>query len=209
MDSNNNPEYLGSGFQVTKALKKYGKENFSKEILEECSTLQELREREVFWIKKFNASSSDEFYNLIDTKTPCQKGRKRSAKTRQKISEIKKEYFKTHDSPNKGKKMSEEAKKHLSKIKKGTIVSEETRKKLSKAAKGRSCTWGEKISNTKKGISNHKVCKKVSQFDKNGNFIRSFNSITEATLVTGIKTVQHCLVGQCKTAGGYVWKYDN
>lgn len=50
-DSNNNPDYFGSGILIKKAIKKYGKENFRKDILEYCSTIEELNEREKFWIK--------------------------------------------------------------------------------------------------------------------------------------------------------------
>lgn len=46
---------------LDKAIKKYGKENFTYEILEECS-LEELNEKEEYWIKKCNAV--EEGYNL-------------------------------------------------------------------------------------------------------------------------------------------------
>ncbi len=46
MDSKNNPKYLGSGTLIVKAIKKYGRENFKKHILEECSSIEELELRE-------------------------------------------------------------------------------------------------------------------------------------------------------------------
>ena len=33
-----NDDYLGSGVALKRAIKKYGRENFSKEIVEECET---------------------------------------------------------------------------------------------------------------------------------------------------------------------------
>ena len=39
-------DYLGSGVAFKKALKKYGKENFKREILEFCNSYDELLERE-------------------------------------------------------------------------------------------------------------------------------------------------------------------
>lgn len=43
MDTNNDPEYYGSGYIFKKALKKYGKENFKKEILVYCESYEELK----------------------------------------------------------------------------------------------------------------------------------------------------------------------
>ena len=57
-------DYLGSGIILTKSIKKYGKENFSKEIIEECETKEQLNEREKYWISYYNAVDSDDFYNI-------------------------------------------------------------------------------------------------------------------------------------------------
>ena len=45
-DYNNRDNYLGSGKIILKAIKKYKKENFKKEILEECNSQEELDEKE-------------------------------------------------------------------------------------------------------------------------------------------------------------------
>jgi len=53
-DSKNNPNYLGSGMLLNSAIKKYGRLNFHKDIIEYCATKQILNEREIFWITKLN-----------------------------------------------------------------------------------------------------------------------------------------------------------
>ena len=63
-DTYNNTKYLGSGKILKRAIKKYGKENFEKEILEECTNEQELKDREIFWIDKLNATNKDIGYNI-------------------------------------------------------------------------------------------------------------------------------------------------
>ena len=60
----------------------------------------------------------------------------------------------------------------------------------------------------KKGTVPHNL-RKVSQFNKDGNFIQTFNSIKLASesikLTRG--AISNCLSGNTKTAGGYIWRY--
>jgi len=63
-DSNDNPEYFGSGLILYKAIKKYGKENLIKEILECCDSKKQLNEQEKYWIKYYNSTNKKIGYNI-------------------------------------------------------------------------------------------------------------------------------------------------
>lgn len=62
-DSANNPEYLGSGNYFKAAVKKHGRENFTKAILEYCNDKEHMSEREIFWISKLNSMDRNVGYN--------------------------------------------------------------------------------------------------------------------------------------------------
>ena len=61
-----NQSYLGSGVGITKAIKKYGEENFYKEIVDWGYNKEELDLKEYEWIKNLDAVKSEDYYNLID-----------------------------------------------------------------------------------------------------------------------------------------------
>lgn len=52
--------------------------------------------------------------------------------------------------------------------------------------------------------------KKVQQYDKNNNLLTEFNSIKEASKITGINqsNIGQVCSGKRKTAGGFIWKYS-
>lgn len=58
--------YLGSGKYFKRAVKKYGKENFQKKILEICNSEQHAFEKEIYYIAKFNAVENENYYNIAD-----------------------------------------------------------------------------------------------------------------------------------------------
>ena len=63
-DKYNNPNYIGSGVKLKDAIKSYGKQNFTKEILEYCNSYEHLNEREKHWIEKYNAINPSIGYNI-------------------------------------------------------------------------------------------------------------------------------------------------
>jgi group I intron endonuclease len=62
-DKHNNPSYFGSGLLLLQAIKKYGKENFQKEILEECED-SVVDDREIYWISLLDSTNRNLGYNL-------------------------------------------------------------------------------------------------------------------------------------------------
>lgn len=105
-----NDNYMGSGKILKQSIKKYGIENFEKEILYSRIQYKETADdMERFAIAKERAIGKAE-YNIAD-------GGQGGAL-------------------NKGREFSEEWKRNISEANKGKIVSDETRKKMSEANKG-------------------------------------------------------------------------
>lgn len=57
-------EYLGSGYILMKAIKKYGKNNFIVEVIERCDCKEKLNEREIFWIAFHDSTNRKKGYNI-------------------------------------------------------------------------------------------------------------------------------------------------
>lgn len=79
--------YLGSGKILKQAVAKYGKENFCREILEECFDEDSLRNSERKWIEHYDAINSTEFYNM------CEGGRGGNTGTGRSTSEQTKQHW--------------------------------------------------------------------------------------------------------------------
>jgi group I intron endonuclease len=152
-DSRNDPHYYGSGLALKLAIKKYGKKNFIKEIIEyvDGKDLSKLLEREIYWIDSYDAINDEKSYN-IQRDSGNRPKVKTKDETRKKISKAVKLAYETNieyrkkitehnrgeTNPMFGKTQTEFQRKCASDANKGKIYSEKTRKKISEARKGKS-----------------------------------------------------------------------
>jgi group I intron endonuclease len=208
MDTKNNPKYLGSGSIIIKSIKKYGRENFKKEILEYCSSLDELEKKETYWIEHFNALIDNNFYNLSDVRKRGINPFKNKTKEELEIifnkikSKERNEKIGKSNSKPKPKGFSEK----MSQIHKGRKRTKNSKLKQGIKLKGRiSPNKGKTWTQDKK----NKLGKTIIQMDLNGNFIKEWFTTKEAKEKLKIKGITECLQDRAKTSGGFKWKYKN
>lgn len=126
--------YLGSGKAILRAIRKYGKENFTCRILEWCETREELNKAEVKWITYYDAYNSRDYYNLTrggegHTCDPWNKGKHGVQEWTHKMEEA---FEKGRHLP-----ASDKLKKKLSEYRRNVVVSDSTKEKLRKNQLGR------------------------------------------------------------------------
>lgn len=152
--------YLGSGKVFKKAIKKYGKDNFIRNIVDIAYSAEELNQKEYQYSILLNVVESNDFYNLVygGGATPGYKfseeqkhriseamcgekhhnyGKHLSNETKRKISEKAMERFEIKENhPRYGIPMPEELKRKLIESHTNKKVSQEIRDKISKANSG-------------------------------------------------------------------------
>lgn len=129
---------VGDGCYFHNALGKYGKDNFRWDIIDYADTVEELSNKEVYWIDYYQSfTDKNKGYNST---SGGEISKKISEDVKRKIS-----------AGNKGKIISEETREKLSKALSGRIVSEETKKKQSMALSGKNNPmFGKKLTDEQK-----------------------------------------------------------
>lgn len=194
-DVYNKSNYLGSGKYLKLAIKKYGNNNFKKEIIETVTNKIELSEREKYWIKKYNSSNKKYGYNLTDGGTG---GRTHSKKVWQ--YDLQGNFIKEWN----------------------TITDASTQlnidhRSISKAMNSKLLSAGgfqwkkEKNKLTTKYHNNKN--QSIIQLDMDGNQLKiwdSIKSITKELGINGGNIIKVCDgIGYYKSCGGYKWKRNN
>jgi group I intron endonuclease len=152
-----------------KALRKYGSDNFSLEILEENDFIVE-NKREEYWIEKLNANDHSVGYNISTggegsgdnfTNNPnkeeirkrmseAHRGKKLTDDHKKKIGNSGKEAWKNTDrskrpNPRKGKSHTDEAKEKIRNSRFGKKFSDEAKLKMSESHRGKVLTEEHKM----------------------------------------------------------------
>ncbi len=236
-DSNNNSDYLGSGLRLKRSIKKYGKDNFVKEILEFCETKDELNIRERYWISELNAK--EDGYNIADgghggntyteeTKRRVSqiiKNRPVSDETRQKRSKSMKgkytlQWFTDKYGETDGLILYQKRCDEVGDFHRGKTISDEHKKRISefmKSSGNYSIEFlalqlgenkiGEKNPMWGKTGKNNNRSIPILQLDLDGNIIKEWESINLAKVTLKINGISNVLSKKRKSAGGFKWKY--
>jgi group I intron endonuclease len=125
--------YIGSGIYITRAINKYGKENFNSYLLQYAKDQKELDQLERMYIAEYNSTNPKIGYNI---ELGGNGTGKISEVTKQKISEARKGKYTGEKNPMYGKTLSEATRRKLSEAHKGKTLSEATKRKMSKAKSG-------------------------------------------------------------------------
>lgn len=203
-------DYLGSGTLLKQAIKKYGKENFKREILFISKTAEENSQKEKEFIKVFNAVEDRNFYNIHEGGDG---GNTRAGWTEeQKALYSKKLSIKNSgkENPRYGVKLTEETKNKIRQNRDTSYMkTEEYRKNMSKAVSGeKNGMYGKhhteeskqlmsknskgKTSGNKNGMygksgNNAINGKKINMYDENHKLIKTFNAKTAALQFLNMK----------------------
>lgn len=275
--------YLGSGVILNKSIKKYGKENFSREIIEECETKEELDQCEMYWISYYDAVSSEDFYNIAsggeggntiagysEEQLSAYKIRKSelhkktalkgdeapmSKLTRKDVieiidkllnnafnSDLAKEYnvssgaiddirnhltwcelTKNIEFPSiTGRKRPNNTKLVCQYEEDGTLVARYENARIAEKKTGVPFKQISQVCNGNKRMAHGYIWRfdgdefdkyetqntylvKVDQYDFNGNFITTFDSIKDAEEMTGCSSIRFAIKGKIKSSGGFYW----
>ena len=191
----------------TRAIEKYGWDSFKHEILCENLTQDGASELEKKFIQLFDSCNRKKGFN-IDL-GGWNRGKVMSEETKRKIGDSHKGRFTEAQwaaaiaRRGKGHPHTEEAKKKIGDAHRGKNLPEEQKRHLSEINKGK------KMSEEHKEKLRQVNMKRVEQYDLDGNYIASYESIRDAAKTVGIlpQCIGACCRGKYRMAGGFVWRY--
>lgn len=182
----------GKGYKIglfKKAIDKYGWNNFNHIVLYEHLTKEDACLKEQELIKQYNTMDNNYGYNLCEGGN-LTLGYHHTKDSKLKMSKSKKGMYDGKNNPMYGRSgiLAPMYGKHLT---------EEHKRKISEAKKG------------KANYHTKTLYKKVDQYDLDGNYIKTWESISSIEKELDIKGTHISRVcrGKRKTTGGYIFKY--
>lgn len=181
-------KYMGSGKLLKKAFKKYGKENFSKNILEVCETEEDAFLKEIYYIGLVEAWKNPMYYNISSG------GEGGFANFAGKSNE---ELLAWRNK--------------MSSSRKGRVITDEWKQKILKTKKERGVGIGK--SNPMYGIKgkDNKNSKPVVMLSIDGEYIKDFDSLQLAKEYVNAARADSAISRACinnhLTAYGYRWLF--
>ena len=181
-------------FVIHRAIQKYGVENFSFEIIEECSK-EELDDKECFWISHFN-SLIPFGYNMVE-------GGSNGAALAKRIPVYQYDFngklIASYLGINEAGRINNISGTHIS----------ECCRNLRQSAGGYFWSFSDKENFSKKDIKDHRGCK-IIQYDMQGNELARYNSAKEAAEATNgsAPAITKACRGKSKSSNGFQWHYD-
>lgn len=165
-----------------KAIQKYGLENFEVEVIDTADTIEELNQKEIYWIKYYNTYEGDGYNSCLGGENTT--GFHHREESKAKMSEAKRRMYNGADNPFYSKRHSEETCRRFSEQRKGRKLTEE---------------W-------KQHISEGSIAKVKVRNIETGEI---FNSIREAAEKYNILPTHITRVcrGRRNKTGGYHWEY--
>lgn len=214
----------GLGYNIQpyffKAIQKYGWDNFEHEILYRGLTKEQAEEKEMLLIALYQSNDFRYGYNLSNG---GQCSETMTDRTKRLLSESRKgkpvEHFERYLSgKRRGVIQYSLSMEMIREFESATEAERETgalRGAITKACDGRGYTakgyiwrWTQDDESTCAKDVSEKL-NKINQYDLDGNFIKQWNSNTEATNYYGLPvgSISKACKGIRKSAGGFIWEY--
>ena len=191
-DRNNRHRYFGSGTEIKELIKKEGRGNLRKAILEECTDLKHLDEREEYWLEYYDAENNPMFMNRTNKAYGCSR---QTELGKQRIRENK------SNPP-----WTEERRKAFIELMTGKP------KIWTKTRSDKGVKFSDEhklaLSNGHIGVKRPNSWKRVGMYDLEGELVKIFDSAEQAKIETKLKGIKNAITGRAKTSGGFTWRYE-
>lgn len=198
-------DYFAGGKIIKQALRKYGKHNFTRQILEKGNfSKKDLDILEVKYIVQYKSNTPSIGYN-ISKGGQGSKGYKQTQESIDKRNKSMQETFKKR-----GYKRTPEQIANIVKHHKGRKYNQEVRTRMSLAHTGKKLP-AEQAAKIKKSVRSF-YYKEFDVFDLSGNYINTFGIIKDAVKELNLPYhakhgISNVLAGRHKSCQSYIFKY--